>query len=168
MSQYGSVPESAPTPPSPPRRRLPPLLPTAAAFMGASSFLPSTIVTGASAVGSGLVGGLMFAFSNFVMQALDAQHTEAAVAAMNAINVKILNPYFFVIFVGTAATSAATLVIAVVKRSQPASEPLRLTGAAFYIVGVFLVTMFRNVPLNDELAKTVVLSTEQGTIEASV
>lgn len=97
-------------------------------------------------VGSGLVGGLFFIFSNTIMRALDALPAAHAVAAMNSINRVILNPVFFVTFFGTAAICLALLV------RQRDSLSIVL-GALFYLVGSIGVTMVCNVPLNERLAK---------------
>ncbi|HEX4572527.1 MAG TPA: hypothetical protein VH184_18985, partial [Dongiaceae bacterium] len=58
-----------------------------------------------SALGSGLMAGLFFAFSAFVMAALGRIVPAAGIAAMQSINVTILNPLFFSVFFGTVATS---------------------------------------------------------------
>jgi uncharacterized membrane protein len=139
-----------------------------AVSMGAGAVVPSTVLTCISAVGSGLVSGIMFTFSTVVMQSLDTLHTEAAVAAMNAINKIIINPLFFVAFFGTTASCIGVLVAAAVKRSHPSDEPLRWIGAAVYILGVIAVTALANVPLNDALAAVHISSTEQGALQREV
>ena len=59
-----------------------------------------------AAVGCGLIGGLLFAFSSFVMTALARQPAECGIRTMQAINVAILNPLFLSVFLGTAARLA--------------------------------------------------------------
>ena len=49
----------------------------------------------AAAIGSGLVAGIFFAFSSFVMAALGRLPSDHGIAAMNAINVTVINPMFF-------------------------------------------------------------------------
>lgn len=51
-----------------------------------------------AAVGCGLMAGLFFAFSNFVMKALLHQPTESGVRTMQSISAFIQNPIFFVLF----------------------------------------------------------------------
>ena len=53
------------------------------------------------AIGSGIVAGVFFAFSSFVMAALGRISPTQAVAAMNSINVTVINPGFMTAFVGT-------------------------------------------------------------------
>jgi uncharacterized membrane protein len=104
-----------------------------------------------AAVGSGLVGGLLFAFSNFVMKALLEQPPASAVRTMQAINVTIVNPLFLAIFLGTAL-AAAILAVTALLRLSTSGMPLLLAGAALFLLGAFGVTMIFNVPLNNALA----------------
>ena len=58
-----------------------------------------------AAIGCGLLGGLFFAFSAFVMRALGSLTPAAGVAAMNAINREILRSLFMPLFWGTTLAS---------------------------------------------------------------
>lgn len=104
-----------------------------------------------AAVGSGLIGGLFFAFSTFIMRAFDRLPATQAIAGMQAINVTIINPVFFIAFFGTALVAAALAAIAVVDGTAAARVPI-LVGAAAYLLGPILVTVACNVPLNNMLA----------------
>lgn len=106
------------------------------------------LLTGA--IGSGLIGGLFFAFSNFIMRAFDRLPPVQAIAAMQAINVTVLNRVFFLAFFGTAVVSAGLCAFAVPQLSQPGA-PVMLLGALLYLVGSVLVTVAFNVPLNERL-----------------
>lgn len=55
-----------------------------------------------SALGSGLMAGVFFAFSTSVMKALDQLPPNESIAAMQSINVAIINPLFLSVFLGTA------------------------------------------------------------------
>src|SRR3990172_7116821 len=55
-----------------------------------------------AALGSGLIGGVFFAFSALVMKALGRLPPAGGIAAMQSINVAVLNPVFFGAFFGTA------------------------------------------------------------------
>ena len=59
------------------------------------------ILTLLAALGSGLMAGLFFAFSSFVMAALARLPADQGITAMNSINVTILNLSFSVAFFGT-------------------------------------------------------------------
>lgn len=113
------------------------------------SVLPSLILT--AAVGAGLVGGLFFAFSTFIMKAFDRLPPTQAIAAMQAINVAVINPIFFVAFFGTGLVALALAVLAIAG-SAGAKAPLILIGAAAYLLGSIGVTAAFNVPLNNRLA----------------
>ena len=105
----------------------------------------------AAAVGSGLVAGIFFAFSSFVMAALGRLPSDHGIAAMNAINVTVINPGFFLAFFGTAALCLAASA-GVALRWTASSGTLVLLASVIYLVGCIAVTMFRNVPLNNALA----------------
>jgi len=107
-----------------------------------------------SALGSGLIAGVFFAFSTFVMGALGRLPAPQGIAAMQSINIVVINPWFLGAFVGTAATCALLVVAALFKWQEPGAM-LLLAGALLYFVGTFLVTMVFNVPLNDALAAVV-------------
>ena len=102
-------------------------------------------------LGSALVGGVFFAFSSFVMKALARVPSSEGIAAMQSINVVVINPSFLGAFLGTAFLSLGVIVLVLMSRSHP-SAMFFLGGAILYFAGTFLVTMFGNVPLNDELA----------------
>jgi uncharacterized membrane protein len=108
-------------------------------------------VTFFSALGSGLVAGVFFAFSVFVMTALGRLPAAGGISAMQSINVAVLNPWFFLAFLGTAAASVLLVVAAVFRWGEPGSSYL-LFGSVLYLVGGLLVTIAFNVPLNDALA----------------
>ena len=109
------------------------------------------IVGTTALLGSALVGGIFFAFSSFVMKALARVSPSEGIAAMQSINVVIINPSFLGAFLGTALLSLGVIVLVLISRNHP-SAMFFLGGAIFYFAGTFLVTIFGNVPLNDELA----------------
>ena len=111
------------------------------------------ILTFAAALGSGIMAGLFFIFSTTIMTALARLPAGQGAAAMNSINVVILNPLFLTIFMGTALICAILAVKAIIGWSGAGSAWL-LAGSLLYIVGILLVTMIFNVPLNDALAAT--------------
>ena len=112
-----------------------------------------------SALGSGLVAGIFFAFSTFVMTALGRLPPNQGVAAMQSVNVAVLNPWFFTAFFGTAATCAVLAVFALFNWSEPGAT-YQLVGAVLYLLGSILVTIAFNVPLNRALTAVNPDSTE--------
>jgi uncharacterized membrane protein len=109
------------------------------------------VVTLVSALGCGLIAGAFFAFSSFVMKSLARLPAEQGIAAMQSINVVVINPVFLGVFVGTAIT-CALLAVSSLWRWQAAGTGYLVAGGALYVVGTFVVTMTLNVPRNDALA----------------
>jgi uncharacterized membrane protein len=99
-----------------------------------------------AALGCALLGGLFFAFSNFIMKALAQVPAANGIAAMQAINRTVLNPLFLGLFFGTAAACASLLLVGW-------EHALLLAGAALYLIGTFGVTIVFNVPRNKALAR---------------
>jgi uncharacterized membrane protein len=104
-----------------------------------------------SAIGCGLLAGLYFAFSTFIMTALGRIGQASGIAAMNAINVTIVQSLFMPIFLGTTVTGAALAAIALLRWSEPGAIAM-VAGGVLYVLGMFMVTMIFNVPLNNALA----------------
>jgi uncharacterized membrane protein len=102
------------------------------------------------ALGCGLLAGLYFAFSIFIMSALDRLGPAAGAAAMNSINAVILRSFFMPAFLLTSLASLVLAVIGVLQRGEPGAG-LLITGGLCYFVGMFVVTMVFNVPLNNQL-----------------
>jgi uncharacterized membrane protein len=104
------------------------------------------------ALGCGLIGGLYFAFSAFIMRALGDLEPAAGIAAMNAINTAILRSTFMPLFLGTTLASAALMVIGLLQLGSPRAAGL-IAGGLVYVIGMFVVTMAFNVPLNNALIR---------------
>ena len=104
-----------------------------------------------SALGCGVIGGVFFAFSSFVMRALARLPAEQGIAAMQSINVAVINPVFLGVFVGTAITSGA-VIAAGLWRWHAAGAATLVGGGALYLVGTFLLTIAFHIPRNDALA----------------
>lgn len=66
-----------------------------------------TALTLLGCLGAATVGGVFFAFSSFVMKALAQLPPAQGLAAMQRINVVVLNPAFLGVFLGTAASLAS-------------------------------------------------------------
>lgn len=108
------------------------------------------VLTVASALGSGIVAGIFYGFSTFIMQALGRIAPPAGIAAMQAINITVINPLFFAAFFGTAIVAASVVILALVNGQSGALW--LIAGAALYIFGCVGVTIAFNVPLNNALA----------------
>jgi uncharacterized membrane protein len=116
-------------------------------------------------LGCGLVAGVFFAFSTFVMSALARLQPPQGIAAMQAINITVINPLFMGAFLGTAVVCLLLTISALLKWHQPGAIYL-LVGSLLYLVGTFLVTIAFNVPLNDALAAVEPTSSDGATLWA--
>ncbi len=112
--------------------------------------LISTVAV-STTLGAALVAGIFFAFSTFVMTALSRLLPEQGIAAMQFINVAVLNPWFFAVFFGTALGSIALALLGIFYWGAPGSTYL-VSGSLLYLIGCILVTIVFNVPLNHALA----------------
>lgn len=119
-----------------------------------------------SAVGCGLMAGVYFAFSTFIMTALGRLDQAAGIAAMNAINIDIVRSLFMPLFLGTTVAGAALVVMGVLRLSDPGAVSM-IAGGGLYVIGMFVVTVVFNVPLNDALAAVQPSSPEAGAVWAA-
>ncbi|MFF2493918.1 DUF1772 domain-containing protein [Agromyces sp. NPDC058064] len=111
----------------------------------------ATVLLVIAVVGTGLVSGVFFAFSGFVMQGLDRLAPADAARAMREINVTAVRAPLMLAIFGTAL-----LLIVVATMSffgaYPAGAWWIVGSAVVYLVGVVGVTGGANVPRNNRLA----------------
>jgi uncharacterized membrane protein len=119
-----------------------------------------------SAIGCGVMAGVYFAFSTFVMTALGRLDQAAGIAAMNAINVDIVRSLFMPLFLGTTVAGAVLLVMGALRLGGPGAISM-IAGGTLYILGMFVVTVAFNVPLNDGLAAQQPSGPEAGVVWAT-
>ena len=101
-------------------------------------------------LGSGSAGGVFFAFSSFIMKALSRIPSEAGIAAMQSINVSVINLSFAIQLFGTSAVCIALGAWALL-HWQAAGSRYLLVGSLLYLASMGTTFGF-NVPLNDALA----------------
>ena len=118
-----------------------------------------------SALGCGLVGGAFFAFSTFVMNALARLPAAQGIAAMQLINVTVINPLCGAVFLGTAAACVLLAVSSLLRWREPGAAYI-LAGSLLYLAGVILVTGLFNVPRNNALAAIAPTSAEGASLWA--
>jgi uncharacterized membrane protein len=109
------------------------------------------ILTFVSAIASALVAGIFFAFSTFIMAALGRIPAEQGIAAMQSINVTVINPLFMLAFMGTGVLCLMLIAGAYVRWDETGGK-LILLASLIYLIGCIGVTMGFNVPLNNALA----------------
>jgi uncharacterized membrane protein len=100
---------------------------------------------------SGLLAGLFYGYVCSVNIGLGRLSDLEYLRAMQSINSAILNPLFFLSFLGVL------LLLPIVTWSAYTTDPsihfyLLLSATVIYLIGVFAVTIIGNVPLNEALA----------------
>jgi len=109
------------------------------------------VLTFVSALGCGLAAGIFYAFSALVMKALARLPAPQGIAAMQSVNLSVINPWFLVALFGPAVLCGALAVSLPFRWHRPGTLFI-LAGSLLYLVGTMFVTFAFNVPLNDTLA----------------
>jgi len=111
-----------------------------------------TVLLWTAALGSGLMAGVYFAFSVFIMKAFGKIETAQSIAAMKSINETILSSLFMPVFFGSSIVSVLLIIVAFAQWGEAGSGLTFIAGAT-YFVGMFMCTVVFNVPLNNLLAR---------------
>jgi uncharacterized membrane protein len=123
-------------------------------------------ITFCTVLGSGLMAGVFFAFSAFVMNALSRLPAAQGIVAMQSINIAAVTPAFMTALFGTAAACGILALVSLFAWHRRGSGYL-LAGSLSYLIWAVLVTVLFNVPLNERLALTTPATAESGTLWAS-
>lgn len=99
---------------------------------------------------TGLMAGIYFAFSVFIMKSLAELPSLQAAQTMNKINDVIINTLFLPIFFGSTLWYAGLITWSFINWQNGQSIWV-VVAAVIYIGGMFSVTAFGNVPLNNQL-----------------
>ena len=100
---------------------------------------------------TGLIAGLFYSYSCSVNLGLAKLSDLEYLKAMRSINKEILNPWFFLSFMGSFVVVPLTTWLYYQGNGPDASFYLLLGASIFYVVGVFGLTVAGNVPLNNSL-----------------
>ena len=108
------------------------------------------LISVTSLISLGLISGFFYTYLCSVIFGLNAITPLAAIEAMQGINNTIRNPYFAVIFFGTA------LLLPIAALTQWLAQNKRATiwlfvAAFIYVAGAIVPTFTINVPMNDAL-----------------
>lgn len=120
------------------------------------------IVCEISVIACGLVSGVFMTFSDFVMRSLDGARTAAGVEVMQVINREVFRSIFMFLLLGMSALSPFLIGYAYFRVAGSASAWI-ITGGAIYLVGVFVVSLVFNVPMNNRLDAKEYSGTEAAT-----
>jgi len=105
-------------------------------------------LTVVATVGSGLMAGVFFAFSTFVMTALGRLPDRQGLSAMQEINDAAPTPWFMLPLFGVALVCVVLALLGLRRLNERPSKFL-LVGSALYLVGI-VVTIAYHVPKNDD------------------
>lgn len=102
-------------------------------------------------IGVGVMAGVYFAFSTFIMRAFDVLPAQHAIKVMNSINQVIVKSLFLPLFFVT--TVLALIQVALnLAYLQGTPSYLGVISGLTYLLTMFLSTALFNVPLNNQLA----------------
>ena len=97
----------------------------------------------------GFIGGVYFAFSFFVMQSLKKTSASDAIRTMNTINLVILKSPFMLLFFFSSFIAFILFLENLVLYKLISNEGF---ASLIFLLGMFLCTATKNVPLNNKLA----------------
>ena len=103
-------------------------------------------------IGVGVMTGVYFAFSTFIMRAFDDLPSKHAIEAMNSINQVIVKSLFLPLFFGTTVLALVQVILSLIYLE---GTPLYLgvISGLIYFLTMFISTVLFNVPLNNQLAR---------------
>lgn len=125
----------------------------------------STVLLWFAAIGCGMMAGLYFAFSTFIMTALGRIPQAHGISAMQSINSAILRSLFMPLFWGTTLAALLLAALALFRPGEAAAMAM-LAAGIIYVVGMFVCTVIFNVPLNNALDAVDPSSTEAAAVWA--
>ena len=97
----------------------------------------------------GFIGGVYFAFSFFVMQSLNKISHQEAILTMNSINSVILKSPFMFLFFFSSFIAFIIFLENLILYKLISNEGF---ASIVFLIGMFLCTATKNVPLNNKLA----------------
>ncbi|WP_103072560.1 anthrone oxygenase family protein [Aquimarina sediminis] len=110
-----------------------------------------TIILCVATLLTGLLAGVFFTWANAVTTGIGRLNDTNYLRAFQEMNRTILNPLFYIIFAGPLVLS---FIAAFFYRDRPIVLWILIAVIAIYFIGVFLITISGNIPLNEMLDKT--------------
>lgn len=101
---------------------------------------------------TGLTAGLCFTWTNAVTTGIGRLDNLGYLQAFQQMNRAIINPLFMIVFFGPFIVHFLNVVL--FRNSSSTVMVMLIAAAALYILGVVLMTILGNVPLNQVLDKT--------------
>lgn len=101
---------------------------------------------------AGALFGFFFAWMTSAMPGLDAIDANTAIAAMQSMNAGVRNPVFGSVFFGAPVVIGVAAVTSL-KAGTHKAAGLQALAWGLFMVGVMVLTLTANVPLNEALAQ---------------
>ena len=108
------------------------------------------IAYGIVVIGCGILSGVFFTFSDFVMKSLALVAASNGAEVMQVINREVYKSKFFILIIAMILLCLFLGAHVLFTESGPATNWI-IAGSALYLIGAFGVTMVFNVPMNNEL-----------------
>jgi uncharacterized membrane protein len=121
--------------------------------MDSLHFTPKNSILLLTTLLTGLLSGIFFTWTNAVTLGIGRLNDISYLQVFQHMNqITILNPLFYIIIIGSLLL---TFLTAYLYRSNTGIIlGLLIAAVVFYFLGVFMVTMIGNIPLNEMLDKT--------------
>ena len=103
-----------------------------------------------SIVATAVVSGVFLAFSDFIMRSLGRSEITAGVEVMQVINREVFRTVFMVLLIGMSFLSLVLVGYAYLWVNSAVAIYV-IPGGVIYFVGVFLVSLVFNIPMNNAL-----------------
>jgi len=101
---------------------------------------------------TGILAGVFFTWTNAITPGIGRLNDVSYLKAFQHMNRTILNPLFYIVFMGPLLLSLAATYV---HKAYPAYILwMLIVATVIYFLGVFMVTILGNIPLNDMLDKT--------------
>jgi uncharacterized membrane protein len=101
---------------------------------------------------TGLLAGVFFTWNNAITTGIGRLNDVSYLKAFQQMNRTILNPLFYIVFIGPLILSIAATYI---YKAYPVYILwMLILATVIYFLGVFIVTISGNIPLNKMLDKT--------------
>jgi len=108
------------------------------------------VVLEISIIASAVVSGVFLTFSDFVMRSLDRADRAAGIEVMQVINREVFHWVFMALLLGMSALSPLLAVYAYYNLAETGALFVE-AGGIIYFIGVFVVSLIYNIPMNNRL-----------------
>ena len=112
-----------------------------------------TLILIVAIISTGLMAGIFFTWTNAVKPGIGTLDDMTYMKAFQAMNRLILNPLFYIVFILPVLTISISTYMSFGSTKLYVFE-LFLLSTLLYVLGVFLITILGNIPLNELLENT--------------